>query len=144
MHNDNDLSFHDNSEIPMAIPDGDQYEVAFLRAEQARQWGGPKIFLWFQMLNSGEWYGQKFYMACNVPSKGRWTASCKYWRAWVLAANRRPTRADRMSTTVFRNKVFQVRMRKVLKTANQIDRTSAQQYSVVDELLAVLTGRQNR
>ena len=136
MHEE-DLSFPVNAEIPPAIPDGDQYEVAFLRAEQTRQWGQPKVFLWFQMLTPGEWVGQQFYMACNVASKGRWTASYKFWQAWVLAAGRRPTRADRISTAVFKNKVFRVRMRKVLKTSKQIDRTPAQQYSVVDELLEV-------
>lgn len=138
---DNDLSFPCNGKVPPAIPNGDQYELVFLQADQTRQWGRPKVFLWFQMLTSGEWHGQAFYMACNVAEKGKWTASCKFWQAWVLAAGRRPTRADRMSTAIFKNKVFRARMRKVLKTAKQTDRTPAQQYSVVDELLEVLTGR---
>jgi hypothetical protein len=45
-----------------------------------------------------------------------------------------------MTTAVFKNKVFRVRMRAVRKTANQTDRTPAQQYSVVDELLKVQVG----
>lgn len=141
MRNDEDLSFPCNSDIPPAIPDGDQYEVTFLRAEEVRQWGRGKVFLWFQMQTAGEWHGHGFYMACNVAPKGKWTASCKFWQTWVLAAGRRPNRADRMSTAVFKNKVFRVRMRKVLKTAKQTDRTPAQQYSIVDELLEVLVGR---
>jgi hypothetical protein len=136
-----DLSFPCNDAIPPAIPDGDHYELVFLRAEQTRQWGRPKVFLWFQMTTAGEWTGQAFFMACNVIPNGRWTASCNYWQAWVFAAGRRPNRADRMSTAVFKNKVFRVRMRKVLKTAKQTDRTPAQQYSVVDELLEVLVGK---
>ena len=138
--NDSDLSFPNNSDISPAIPNGDQYEVGFLRASQTRQWGQPKVFLWFQLLSPGEWHGQTFYMACNVAPNGKWTPSYKFWQTWVRVAGRRPTRADRMSTSIFKNKVFRVRMRKVLKTAKQIDRTPAQQYSVVDELLEVLTG----
>jgi len=46
-----------------------------------------------------------------------------------------------MSTAIFKNKVFRARMRKVLKTTKQIDRTPAQQYSVVDELLEVTVGQ---
>ena len=140
MHEE-DLIFPVNGEIPPAIPDGDQYEVVFHRAEQRRQWNQPKVFLWFQMRTEGEWVGQQFYMACNVAPKGKWTASCKFWQVWVLAAGKRPTRADRMNTAVFKNKVFRARMRKVLKTSKQIDRTPAQQYSVVDELLEVTVNR---
>ncbi len=138
---DDDLSFPVNDSIPPAVPNGEGYEAMFLRAEQKPQYGRPKVYLWFRLITPGDWHGQEFYMPCNVVLNGRWTASCKFWQAWVLAAGRRPTRADRMSTSVFRNKVFRVRMRKVLKTAKQTDRTPAQQYSVIDELLEARTGR---
>ena len=137
-----DLIFPCCGTIPAAIPDGDSYEVAYIRAEQTRQWGRAKVFLWFKMLTPGEWHGQEFYMACNLAQKGRWTASSKFWMAWVLAAGRRPTRGDRMSTSIFKNKIFRVRVRRVIKTAKQLDRTPAQQYSVVDELLEVMVGNE--
>ncbi|MDA2909798.1 hypothetical protein MYX04_02570 [Nitrospiraceae bacterium AH_259_D15_M11_P09] len=111
------------------------------RAEKTRQWGQHKVFLWFKLITPGDWYGQEFYMACTMPRNGRWTASCKFWLAWTLATGERPARPNRMSTSVFRNKVFRVRLRKVLKTAKQIARTPAQQYSVIDELLEAQTGR---
>jgi len=136
-----DVEFPFNGNIPSAIPNGDQYEMVFIRVEQVRLYGQPKVYLWFRMLTPGDWHGEEFYMVCNVAPKGRWTASYKFWQAWVLASGRRPTRADRMSTSVFKNKIFRVRMRKVLKTAKQLDRTPEQQYSVIDELLEVLTGR---
>lgn len=136
-----ELVFHCTSDIPSAIPNGNQYEVVFCRAEKVQQWGQTKLFLWFQMQTPGEWVGQRFYMACNVPSNGKFGPSSKYWLAWVLAAGRRPKRGDRMSTAIFKNKVFRARMRKVLKTSKQIDRTPAQQYSVVDELLQVMVGQ---
>ena len=138
---DEDLSFAINGYIPPAIPDGDLYQVVFERAEKKSQWGREKIFLWFRLMTPGDWLDEKFYMVCTVPPNCRWTPSCKYWRAWVLAAGTRPNRRDRMSTAVFRNKIFRARLRKVLKNAKQITRTPAQQYSVVDGLLEVLTGR---
>lgn len=136
-----DIEFPFNVDIPPAIPNGDQYELVFLCAERVHQWGQPKLFLRFKMLTPGDWVGQEFFMACNVAPSGKWGPSSKYWLMWVLAAGRRPNRADRMSTAIFKNKVFRARMRTVKKTSKQIDRTPAQQYSVVDELLEVTVGR---
>ncbi len=136
-----DLAFCCNSDIPPAIPDGDDYEVVFRRAEKGQQFGQRKLYLWFQMVTPGEWVGQSFYMACNVPRNEKWGPSSKFWLMWVFAAGRRPKRADRMSTLVFKDKVFRAKMRKVLKTSKGISRTPAQQYSVVDELLEVRAGQ---
>lgn len=136
-----DLVFPCNSDIPPAIPNGDQYELIFLRAERANQFGQPKLYLWFRMQPPGEWVGQSFYMACNVATNGKWGSSSKFWLAWVLASGRQPKRVDRMSTAIFKNKVFRAKMRKVLKTSKGISRTPAQQYSVVDELLEVRVGQ---
>jgi hypothetical protein len=136
-----DVEFPVNGEIPPAISDGEDYQLIFLRAESGGYRGRLKVYLRFQMISPGESFGQEFYMACNVAPKGKWTASYKFWEAWVLAAGKRPTRTDRMSTAIFRNKVFRARMRMVRKKANQTDRTPAQRYSVVDELLEVMVGR---
>lgn len=130
-----------NSNVPPAIPNGNHYELVFIRAETVQQWGQTKLFLWFKMHTPGEWVGQGFYMACTVPPKGKFGPSSKFWLTWVLAAGRQPKRGDRMSTAVFKHKVFRARMRKVLKTSKQMDRTPAQQYSVVDELLQVMVGQ---
>jgi len=135
-----DLEFANNAIIPPAIPSGDHYEVVFVKAERVRMWGQEKVFLWFKLITAGSWFEEEFFMACTVAPKGRWTPSYKYWCAWVLANGKRPKRNDRMSTIVFRAKVFRVRFRTVMKTAKQTDRTPAQRYSVIDELLDRLTG----
>ena len=135
-----DLEFANNAVIPPVIPEGDHYEVVFMRAEKAKMWGQDKVFLWFKVITSGPWVGTEFYMACTVPPKGQWTASCKYWCQWVLAHGDRPKRGDRLSTKAFRGKVFRARIRTVKKTSKQSDRTLAQQYSVIDELVERLTG----
>lgn len=137
---DLDLSFPSNGYIPEAIPDGDQYQVIFSRAERITQWGQDKIILWFKLNTPGEWLNEEFFMACNVPPKSKWTPSCKFWRAFVLANGKRPARRDRLSTGVFKNKVFRVKMRRVTRDSRQQALTAAQQYSVIDNLLEVLAG----
>ncbi len=141
MRSGDELGLPVNGYIPPAVPNGDHYEAIFERAEKVSQWGRDKIFLWFVMMTPGEWVNNSFFMACTVPPKYRWTASSKYWRTWVLANGNRPSRWDRLSPAVFKDKVFRVRMRKVVKNAKQIALTPAQQYSVVDELLEVSTGK---
>ncbi len=80
-------------------------------------------------------------MACTVAKRGKWGPSHKYWLCWTLAAGRRPQRRDRMSTTIFRNKVFRARVRTVLHTAQKQVRTAAQRYSLVDCLVEVVVGK---
>ena len=128
-----------NSDIPPSVQEGD-YEVFFLRAEKRDMWKREKLFLWFQIATAGQWNGQDLYMACNVARGGRWTPSCKFYLAWVLAAGRRPNRRDRMSTQVFRNKIFRARVKVVTTTAKRDRRTPEQQYSVIDELLELCAG----
>ena len=134
-----DVEFPCNTEIPPAIPDGD-YEMKFVGAEESHQWNSDKIFLWFEMLTPGEWQGKEFFMACNARKDGKWGSSHKYMRTWTLANGERPRRRDRMSTRVFRDKVFRARMRTVGQDANKQPLAPAQQYSVVGELLERVRG----
>lgn len=136
-----DLEFPCNGYISPAIADGEQYQVCFIRAEKTHQWGRPKVFLWFRLVTPGEWCGEEFFMACNVASNCRWGPSHKYWQAWTLASGQRPKRGDRMSIKIFKGKVFRARIRRVTKTAKQTARPPELQYSVVDQLLEVETGR---
>lgn len=140
-HPDQDLEFVCDGEIPPLIPEG-KYNVTFLGAEQKWLWGREKMFLHFQILDFGESQGEVLYMACNAPQKGKKgkvPTSCKYYQAWVLAAGRRPDRYDRMSTKVFRGKVFLAKVRRVNKNAQNSPRPLLLQYSIIDDLLDRLT-----
>lgn len=141
MADSDDIEFDNKSQIPSAIPDGDQYEVVFVRYDQHHLWTQKKLFLWFVLQTHGPWFGEQFYMVCTVADKGKWRPSSKYWRNWVLANGKQPNRDDRLSTKVFRNKVFRARFRKVVKTSKpNIVRPPELQYSVIDELLGVNAG----
>lgn len=134
-HPDQDLEFGGDAEIPPLIPDG-KYEVIFLRAEKKeRLWGGTKVFLHFQIVDSGEYQGKELYMACNVKREGKWGVSSKYFQAWVLAAGRKPKRFDRMGTSVFRGKVFLAQVRTVTKNSKNLPRPLLLQYSIIENLV---------
>ncbi len=135
-----DLSFECHTDLPAAIPEGN-YSVSFIRAERKFLWSRQKVFLHFLVQELGAFNGTRLFMACNVPTKGRLALSSKYWRMWCLAAGRRPTRADRLSTSVFRNKIFRARVRTVITTYKQSDRPAEARYSIVDELLEKETGQ---
>ena len=138
---DGDIEFLFDGDIPPRVPEGCQYELGFIRPETKWMFGNrQRLFLWFRILNPGEWFGRDLYMTCTVVADGKWRPSHKYFQAWVLAAGKRPNRRDRMSTAIFRNKVFRGKVRTVTKTSRQSLRTEEQQYSVIDELVGVLTG----
>ena len=134
-----EFSFQCSRAIPPVIPDG-EYEAAFIRAETKRMWGQLKIFLWFRIINSGENFDVELFLACQVPQK--LTISCKYYRAWVVAAGRRPDRfeAQRMTPNVFRGKAFRVQVRVVKKDAEQRPLPPALHYSIIHKLIEKVIG----
>lgn len=54
-----DLEFPVNGEIPAAIPDGQEYQVMYLRAESGSYRGRQKVYLWFKMITPGDSYGHE-------------------------------------------------------------------------------------
>ncbi len=138
-----DLEFDCQVDGPALVPEG-VYEFGFIRAEQARLWTQQKVFLWFKIITAGDHVGKRLYFVANVPSKDRMAMSSRYWQAWTLAAGRRPKRRDKLSTSVFRKKVFLGRVRtvkkKVDKDSKHTARAPEQQYSVIDELIQVCAG----
>jgi hypothetical protein len=141
---DSDLNFDDRGDVPPLLAEGDHYVVSFVRPEKA--WLGKyrqKIYLYFEIVEPQQHRGDVLWMACNYPEKGRFGPSSKFWLQWVIAGGRRPMRADRLSTKVFRAKYFRARMRTVTRTTTQEARTPAQCYSVIDTLLEVVAGSLN-
>jgi hypothetical protein len=136
-----DLEFDCGGDIPPLIPEG-KYNVGFLRAEKKWLWGCEKVFLWFEILDVGEFQRAELYLACNAPKKGekgKLAISNKYIQSWVLAAGKRPDRSDRMTTRVFQDKVFLGQVRAVTTNARKLPRPPLLHYSVIDELLEPLT-----
>ena len=138
-----DVEFDCQVDGPALVPDS-VYEFYFIRAEQTRLWTRQKVFLWFKIITSGDHFGKRLYFVANAPLKDHMAMSSRYWQAWTLAAGRRPKRRDKLSTSVFRKKVFLGRTRMVKKKVDKDGKHSArapeQQYSVIDELIQVCAG----
>lgn len=134
-----DISYQYDGNYPPSIPEG-QYEISFLKAEEKIMWGGWKLFLWFRITTLGEYQGTNLYMVCPVNKNGKWSPSSKFFHAWVLAAGRLPDRFDRMSTKIFRGKIFRSKIETVKKTWRGTQHLPAMRYSIIKELVEVAAG----
>ena len=127
-----ELSFDLPISLRPCIPAG-VYEAIFVRAEQKKMWTKTKLFLWFQIITSGDYHGVQLYLVCNLPQII--TNSSKYCRTWAKAKGRQPDRRDRMTTNVFRGKAFQVLVRTVTTTSKQRELPPQSHYSVIEEII---------
>lgn len=127
-------------DVPPLIPAG-EYEVTFHGAEEKRLWGKNRLFLHFRVAQQGEYLGQALFMAVTMPTNGSFSISSKYLAQWSLAAGNRPARRDRLSTKVFRGKLFLARVRTVKNGHDGKERSASWHYSVIDSLLEVRAGR---
>lgn len=125
-------------DLPPLIP-ASRYEVQFLRADKKGFFKRQKLFLWFQIISPGEVHGTQLYLACDITNRKKWRSSSKFLQTWVLAAGKKPDRYDRMSTKVFRRKVFLAEVVTVTKNARGWERPPALQYSVIRGLVRRLT-----
>ncbi len=127
-------------DVSPLIPDGN-YEVVFHRAEEKRLWGKTRLFLHFRVSQQGEHVGKDLFMSAVMPTNGRFSISSKYIAQWSLAAGIRPSRLDRLSTKVFRGKLFLARVRTVISGHDGKERAPSWHYSIIDTLLEVRAGR---
>ena len=117
------------------LPD-DEYQVQFVRDEERTQWKAKKILLYFKIVSFGEFHGVELFMSCQIPQK-KWGSGSKFIRAWALATGRLPNRLDRVSTNVFRGKIFNAQVRTVTKDSAQKDIPAAAHYSIIDHLISL-------
>ena len=123
---------------PPLIPEGD-YEVGFVRPEETHLWGRKKLFLHFQTVETGDYHGTVLFMSMNLPTHGRLSRSSKFFQSWVLAAGKEPNRLDRMSTRIFRGKIFLARVRTVTTFIHASRKVKKREpttfYSIIDHLI---------
>ena len=131
-----DFEFELKEQLPPKIPEG-EYQVEFLRKEVRTLWKAQKLILWFRILDFGEINGVQIFMACSMPEGNKWGPGYKFLRAYALATGRLPDRFDRVSTKVFRGKIFIAEVRTVTKNSQQKDIPPAAQYSIISNLTSV-------
>ncbi len=123
------------------IPPGD-YIAAVVRIYESRFYNRTKINLVFQILDDGphdgKYVGVRLELHFNKLK--RYPRSSKLMQCWRRVAGSQPQRADRLSTKVFRNKALRVRVRDVRADSRQVELNDFEIYSVVDNILEVMTG----
>ena len=125
---------------PPLLPD-DEYVGPFLRAERGRVERRERWFLWFAVSTPGDFLGAELYLSCPFPeNKGSFGLGSKLIAAYAVAAGGIPRRRDRISKTVFRNKMFRFKTRTVTKDGKGAPRPVGSHYSVIDYLIAVEAG----
>ncbi len=124
---------------PAIIPEG-RYEVSFLRAEMKSMFKTQKLFLWFVVAQFGNWHGVELFMACPMPKDNKFSIGSKFLRVWTLANGAKPHRKDRMSTNVFKQKVFIAKVESVTRDSKQQQIPECAQYSKIDTLLSLAAG----
>jgi hypothetical protein len=137
---DGDLDFPCASRAFVLVPEGETLEAGFVRAERGTVAGNPKVFLIFYITTPGPSHGMELFLSCSVAPGGRWARSSKFYMSWMLAAGNPPARRDRLSTAIFRGKMFRIRTKTVRRTWLHVALPTRLQYSVIDALLEVTAG----
>ena len=112
-------------------------KVAFGSDEQ-------RIYVHWEVVTPGRHQGLILFQSFKYYKE--WGSQSKFYRAWSLANGGRPRRRTRMSPRIFAGKVFLAEVRTVRPIFTNGPLKGKEQpqcmwYSVVDELLEVLTGK---
>jgi hypothetical protein len=99
-----------------------------------------KVFLNFRIIEQGEHNGKIIFQAFNMPYDGRIKTGSKYYKTWCMVNGwNKPSRNAKMSPRLFLKKIYKVKTRTVKPAHNGKEMPKQFHYSVVDEILEVLT-----
>ena len=120
------------------IPTG-EYEAQCVKVETSIYRGRQKKrFLHFKIIE-GPYQGTILFGVYNYYA--RVPSASTYYTDWCIASGRLPTRGDRMSPQVFKNKIFLVKVRDAKpKYGDGTCKPEILWYSVVDRIISVSAG----
>lgn len=123
-----------NDDLPH-IPPG-EYDAICIGTERGRSWGGREdIYVRFRLYD-GPCHGTDLFMVCTYHAKARLSRRHKYWQQWTLANDGPPLPGEKLSASVFRNRMFRVIVRDTRKShSNGRPMPDWMQYSVVDSIV---------
>jgi hypothetical protein len=135
-----DLDIRPEGEPIPLLPEGQVVSVSVQRFELRpmfdRAW---VLVLWYRILDPSLG-GQMMPMYLRLPPRRTPHGSfqparlgSKFYRMWSFAAGRKPSRRDRMTATIFLDRLFSARTRVVKKNSRGVVLTDP--YSVVDEFV---------
>ncbi len=145
---DVDLDLGELAQTYSLIPPG-EYDVVFVKAHPMKFGRGKRLITYWKIQDlSSEYHGTELILGFQFPKKGKkWGALSKMAQCYRIAVGRDPDRFDtgRLSINVFKHKLFRARVVTVTKgnapkNRKQVERSSENQYSVIDTLLALNVG----
>ena len=138
---DVDLDLGEVAQAYPLIPSG-EYDVVFVKAHKMSIKKSQRLITYWQILHPDH-LGKTLIMGFPYPKKGRkkWGALSKMAECYRIAAGRDPDRFDtgRLSTAVFKGKVFLAKVVTVTRSLNQYQRQENSHYSVIERLIAQKT-----
>jgi hypothetical protein len=100
-----------------------------------------KLFLNFVIIEPSEHNGKVLFQAFNIPYDMKIRPGSKYYKTWSFVNGwKKPTRNDRMSPQIFKNKIFKVKTRTVKPSFEGKEMPEDFWYSCVDKLVEVVAG----
>ena len=148
---DVDLDLGELAQPYALIPPG-EYDVVFMnKAHYMTLFKGQRqrlITYWKIQDLGGEYHETELTLNFQCPEKGKkWGTLSKMAQCYRLAVSRDPDRFDvgRLSTSVFKKKLFRARVVTVTKgnapkNRKQVERSPENYYSVIENLLALNVG----
>ena len=137
----------DYSSRPLLVPDG-KYQAVFVRHETAFVFRAAKVFLWFRIVNPGDYFSVELYRPYRVkkllgkpgrggkfklaPGSELFTMLCR-----VLDIKARP---DRISLLGLKHCILEIKTRTVTTDYLQRDVPDWLHYSVIADVCRKLTG----
>jgi len=137
----NEDEFIADDALPL-MPEG-IYDVYCTGVEKGvAHFGSLKMYLKFKIVNPGQYVDTKLFMAINLintktgkPFK-KVPHGSKYYQQWIIAnGNNKPARDDRMSSAIFKNRIFRAVVKTVKpKFPDGTEKPECFYYSVIEYL----------
>jgi len=119
------------------LPDGLICEAVVIKWEKGVFYG-PKLYVHFKITSLGEYLEKiliRSYNFYNPLPNG-----CDLYNDLVKIKGERVTKSTYLSLTLFKNKVFEIKLKTVATDKRQMPRLEHQQYSKVDSIIRVVYG----
>ena len=122
------------------IPEGN-YEAQCINYDSAFIAKRRKTFLHFRILEPGPHSGKQIFMAFNMPDEKKIRMGSKYYKTWCMVNGwKKPSKNAKMSPRIFKNKIYKIKTRPVKPKHHGKEMPEDFWYSVVDEIIEVVTG----
>jgi hypothetical protein len=119
------------------IPEG-PYSVQYLKHEKRIFFGTLKMYVHFEMVEQGQFFGTRLFKTYNFSSP--LSPGSDLYRDLLFLFGQRVPKNARLSMDLFKNVILRVRVRTVKRDRKQNPLPDYMQYSVIDSLLGKETG----